>query len=292
MSYQDLRGWLDEVDKMGELKQIDGAHWDRELGGISEMLAERDGPALLFDKIQDYPEGFRVLSNPFLSLKRTASVIGVDTNLSGVEMVDAWRKRLKDIKPLPPVKVPTGPVKENTLTGDDVDLYKFPTPIWHEHDVGRFIGTGCAIVSKDPDEGWSNLGCYRCQIQEKNLITVGLNPGKHGTMMMNKYHSRGESFPLAVICGMEPTLFLAASTPLTGKGESEYDFAGWVKGQPIEVTKGEYTGLPIPAGAEIVLEGEIPPPPKMERRTDGPFGEWRRTYNASYHPVMEVKSVS
>ncbi len=291
MGYNDLRSWLEEVDKMGELKHIAGAHWDRELGAISEMLAERHGPALLFDKIQGYPEGYRVLSNPFLSLKRTGSVLGVPGSLSGVEMVDAWRKRLKEIKPIPPVEVKAGPVRQNILTGQDVDLYKFPTPIWHEHDVGRFLGTGCAVISRDPDEAWINLGCYRCQIFDKNLITVGLNPGKHGTMMMEKYHSRGESFPLAIVCGMDPVLFLAASTPLTGRGESEYDFAGWIKGEPVEVIRGELTDLPIPATAEIVLEGEIPPPPRMEKREDGPFGEWRRTYNSSHHPVMKVNSI-
>ncbi|OGO41521.1 MAG: hypothetical protein A2137_01275, partial [Chloroflexi bacterium RBG_16_58_8] len=291
MGYNDLRSWLEEVDKIGELKTITGAHWDRELGAISEFMAERNGPALLFDKIPGYPDGYRVLSNPFLSLNRTGTVLGVPGSLPNVEMVDAWRKRLKKINPIPPVEVKTGPVKQNILTGQDVDLYKFPTPIWHDFDVGRFLGTGCAIVSRDPDEGWVNLGCYRCQIFEKNLISVGLNPGKHGTMMMEKYHSQGKSFPLAIVCGMDPVLFLAASTPLTGKGECEYDFAGWIKGEPIEVTRGELTDLPIPAAAEIVLEGEIPPPPLMERREDGPFGEWRRTYNSSMHPIVKVNSI-
>ena len=69
MGYKDLRGWLEEVDKMGELKTITGAHWDREIGAISELMAERNGPALLFDKIQGYPEGYRVLSNAFQSLR-------------------------------------------------------------------------------------------------------------------------------------------------------------------------------------------------------------------------------
>ena len=292
MGYNDLRSWLEEVDKAGELKIIEGAHWDRELGAISEMMAERNGPALIFDKIPGYPPGFRVLGNAFLSNYRTASLLGIPQKLSSVAMVDAWRKRLKTVKPIPPVEVKKGPVLENTFTGKDVDLYKFPAPVWHEHDKGRFLGTGCAVVSKDPDEGWINLGTYRCQIFEKNLIGVGLNPGKHGTEMMDKFHKKGEAFPLAVVCGMEPALFMAACSPLTGWKESEYDFAGWVKGQPIEVLPGPYTKLPIPAAAEIVLEGEIPPPPKMEKRLDGPFGEWRRTYSSSNHPVMVVKSIS
>jgi 4-hydroxy-3-polyprenylbenzoate decarboxylase len=291
MAYKDLRGWLEEVERIGELKRVEGAHWDKEIGAIGELMAERNGPALLFDKIPGYPDGYRVLNNAFLSLNRTASVLGIPQGLSEIESVDAWRKRLKAVRWIPPVEVGTGPVKQNILTGKDVDLFKFPTPIWHEHDGGRFIGTGCAIVTRDPNEGWTNLGTYRCRIFDKNLMSVSINPGKHVTAMMQKYHSRGQSFPLAVVCGMDPCLFLAACTPHTGLGESEYDFAGYVKGEPIEVTRGELTGLPVPAAAEIVIEGEIPPPDRMEKREDGPFGEWRRVYASRAFPIVEVRSV-
>jgi UbiD family decarboxylase len=291
MDYQDLRGWLEEVNEMGELKHVEGAHWDREIGAISELMAERNGPALLFDNIQDYPKGFRVLSNPFQSHTRTASVLGIPGELSGVAMVNAWRKKLKEIKPVPPLEVKEGPVKQNILTGQDVDLFKFPTPIWHELDGGRYMGTGCAVISRDPDEGWINLGTYRCRIFDKDLISVGMNPGKHGTMMMEKYHSRGEAFPLAIVCGMDPVLFMAAGSPLTGVSESEYDFVGGIHGKPVEVIRGEISDLLVPARAEIVLEGEIPPPPQMENRDDGSFGEWNRTYNSAPHPVMRVKSI-
>jgi UbiD family decarboxylase len=291
MEYQDLRDWLEELDKVGELKKVDGAHWDREIGAISELMAEKNGPALLFDKIPDYPEGFRVLSNCFQSDVRTASVLGVPEDLSGVAMVDAWRKKMKELKPIPPVEVKDGPIKQNILTGNDVDLFKLPTPVWHEHDGGRYLGTGCAVVSRDPDEGWVNLGTYRCRVFDKDLISVGLNPGKHGTLMMHKHHNRGEAFPLAIVCGMDPVLFLTAGTPLSGVGESEYDFTGAVHGKPVEIVRGHLTDLPIPARAEIVLEGEIPPPSEMENRDDGKFGEWNRTYNSAPHPVMRVKSI-
>ena len=85
MSYKDLRGWLDEVDKMGELKHITGAHWDKEIGAISELMAERsNNPALLFDKIPGYPAGYRVLSNAFQTRARTASVLGVPKELKNL----------------------------------------------------------------------------------------------------------------------------------------------------------------------------------------------------------------
>jgi len=100
MDYQDLRGWLEEVDKLGELKRIEGAHWDREIGAISELIAEQNGPTLLFDRIPNYPKGYRVLSNVSQSYTRTGSVLGVLQELSGVAMVDAWRRKLKEIKPV------------------------------------------------------------------------------------------------------------------------------------------------------------------------------------------------
>jgi UbiD family decarboxylase len=271
MGYNDLRGWLEAVDRMGELKHIEGAHWDREIGAISEIMAGNGGPALLFDKVPGYPEGYRVLSNAFISRPRTGLTLGVPPELSGLEMLDAWRKRLKGAKPVPPVEVKDGPVKQNVLTGQDVDLFKLPTPVWHEFDGGRYLGTGCVIITRDPDDGWINLGTYRCRVFDKNLISVGVNPGKHGTMMMEKYHSRGEGFPIAIACGQDPTLFLASCSPLTGLGESEYDFAGYIKGEPVEVIRGEVTGLPIPATAEIVLEGEIPPPGQIANATRRPL---------------------
>lgn len=292
MEYQDLRSWLGELDKMGELKQIDGTHWDKEIGAICEMMAEGRSPALLFDNIEGYPKGFRVLGNPFLSNSRTASVLGLPLDLSKIQLVDAWRKRKKTYQPVQPIEVKEGPIKENVLTQADVDLNRFPAPIWHELDSGRYIGTGCAIVSRDLESGWINIGTYRCRVFDKDLISVGINPGKHGTMMMKKYHRRGLGFPLAIVCGMDPMLFVAACNPMPEVEESEYDIAGWIKGEPIEVTRGEYTGLPIPASAELVIEGEIPPPPETEYREDGPFGEWRRIYNSAPHPIMKVKSIS
>ena len=291
MGFNDLRGWLAEVEKLGELTRIEGANWDKEIGGLSELFADRSTSALLFDNIKGYPPGYRVLSNAFIGHQTTASVLGIPGNLSSIEMVDAWRKKLKSVKPIPPATVKKGPVQQNILRGDDVDLFKFPTPLWHEKDGGRFMGTGCAVVTRDIEEGWVNVGTYRCRIIDKNHITVSTNPGKHGTAMMQKYHAQGKPFPLAIVCGMDPVVFLSACSPFTGWGECEYDFAGGIKGSAIEVVQSKAAGLPVPATAEIVIEGEIPAPPKMERKEDGPFGEWKRAYASAPYPVMEVKSI-
>ncbi|MBU2608414.1 MAG: UbiD family decarboxylase [Chloroflexi bacterium] len=293
MKFDSLRDYIDEINRLGELKIIEGADWNLEIGAITELVAERQGPALLFDRIKDYPAGFRVLTNAFSSVRRTALVHGLPTGLTPVETLKAWRERMEGYQPVPPVEVKDGPVKENILKGEDIDLFKFPTPKWHEHDGGRYIGTGCAVITRDPDDGWINLGCYRGVIQDRNLMTIKINLGKHGRLMMSKYHARGESCPVAVAVGQEPTLFAVAADMAIRGGVGEYEYAGWMRGAPVEVVKGEATDLPVPATAEIVIEGEIPPPP-FEPLSEGPFGEWTG-YTAELtqgvHPTMKVKAI-
>ena len=192
---------------------------------------------------------------------------------------------------MPPVEVETGPVKENILVGDDVDLFKFPTPKWHELDGGRYIGTGGIVIQKDPDTGWINLGTYRVQVHDKSVLTLHVVPGHHGDVIARKYWDRGLSCPVAVVCGSDPLLYNVSitSVPL---GVSEYDYAGWLRGKPIQVVRGETVDLPIPAGAEIVLEGDFVPT-EIESRMEGPFGEWRGYYagGARPHPVIRVKAI-
>ena len=293
MKFDSLREFIDAVKELGELKEVENADWNLEIGAITELMAERKGPALLFDRIKDYPAGYRVLSNAFTTLGRTALVHGLPSELTPIDTLKAWRERIRDFKPVPPVEVKDGPVRENILLGKDIDLLRFPTPKWHEHDGGRYIGTGCCIITRDPDEGWVNLGTYRGMLQKSNRLTLKINLGKHGRIMMDKYHTRGESCPIAVVVGQDPALFAAAADMAIPSGVSEYEFAGWMRGEPIEVVKGEVTDLPIPATAEIVIEGEIPPPP-FEPLPEGPFGEWTG-YTAEFtqgvHPTMTVKSI-
>lgn len=293
MKFDSLRDFIAECEKAGELKQVDNADWNLEIGALTELMAERKGPALLFDHIKDYPAGYRILTNAFFTRKRTALVFGLPTDLAPVDMLKAYRERFRHYQGVPPVEVKKAPVKENILVGKDVDLFQFPTPKWHQLDGGRFIGTGSCVITRDPDTGWVNVGTYRCMLQESNLMHVKANVGKHGRLMMDKYHARGESCPIAVAVGQDPALFAAASDMTVKGGVSEYEFAGWLRGAPIEVVKGEVTDLPIPATAEIVIEGEVPPPP-WEQRVEGPFGEWTGHFTdrtVGKQPLMTVKAI-
>ncbi|MBI2316652.1 MAG: UbiD family decarboxylase [Betaproteobacteria bacterium] len=150
----DLREFIDRAREIGECRDIEGAHWDLEIGRVSELsLSVPESPLLVFDKVQGYPQGFRIVSNPFTSTRRVALAMGLPMDLKGIELIRAWKDRLAAITPIPPQFVKAGPVKENILLGDEVDVLKFPTPKWHERDGGRYIGTGCMVIVKDPDTG-------------------------------------------------------------------------------------------------------------------------------------------
>lgn len=289
--FKDLREYIDKVRELGEYKLLEGADWNLEIGAIAE-LGHPNGPLLMFDNIKDYPRGFRLACNMFLNSTRTALALGLDTGLKGIPLVQAWREKTgSSYKPIPPVEVENAKVKENILTGDDIDLFKFPVPKWHEFDGGRYIGTGDLVITRDPEEGWVNLGVYRVQVHDKSVATIYMSPGRHGDIMRRKYWAKGIPCPAAVALGQEPLLWAMGCLALPW-GISEYEYAGWVKGNPIEITKGVMTDLPIPASAEIVLEGEIVPP-WVETRKEGPFGEWTGHYGtgARPEPVFAIKSI-
>ena len=292
-SGNDLRAFLEQLAELGELRQFDGADWDLEIGTLTAIAADQRGPALMFDDIKGYPKGFRVVSNISAGLKRTAMSLGLPTELSGVELIDAWRRRMQKFVPVAPQFVSGGPVLENVMEGDAVDLTAFPTPRWHEKDGGRYIGTADAVITCDSDTGEVNIGTYRCMIQGKNRVSVKMNKGKHGRLAMQKYHAMGKPCPIAISIGHVPQLFMAAQMPMPA-GVGEYGVAGWLLDAPIEVIRSEATGLPIPAYGEIVLEGEILPYEDGEPPKEGPFGEWPGYYadtTVGEVPVMEVRRV-
>lgn len=291
-AFYDLREYIDRVKELGELKIIEGADWNLEIGVISELHAmASNSPLLMFDKIKGYPPGYRVISNLGATSRQVALSMGLPLEARGIELVRAWRDRSKDAGLIPPVYVASGPVMENIQNGKDVDLFKFPSPKWHELDGGRYIGTGDMTITRDPDTGWVNLGTYRVQVHDRNVATVYISPGKDGDLIRRKYWSRGKACPAAICLGQEP-LVAGVSTVQIPFGISEYDYAGGMRGAPVEVIKGEVTGLPIPASAEIVLEGEILPP-GTDMRKEGPFGEWTGYYASSVRdePAFIVKSV-
>ena len=124
-----LRSFIERIESAQELKRISGANWDLEIGAITEVSASlSNSRALLFDDINSYPRGFRVITNAVGSQKRSAIALGMDPSLSGVRLVRAFKKKLENLKRIPPMKVSTGPVLENIDSGSTVDVLKFPSP--------------------------------------------------------------------------------------------------------------------------------------------------------------------
>ena len=289
----DMRAFIDALEELDEIKQLSGADLKSEVGALTERAAEKEGPALLFDNFNGFPKGFRIISNVFRTCRRTAPAMGLPPDVKGIDFLYAWRKKLAGFKPLPVEHVEGGPVMKNQMVDDQVDLYKFPTPVWHDLDGGPYIGTGCGIITKDPETGNVNIGTYRVMIQGKNRVSVKMNMGKHGRLAFERSRARGKPLPVAITLGQGPSVFLAAQMPLP-PDVNEYEFAGYLQGSPVPVVRGAVTGLPIPANAEVVLEGEMPPLKDEEMPLEGPFGEWPGYFtdaNVGETPVMDVRRV-
>ncbi len=275
MANQDLRSWIALMEKNGEVQHISGADREQEIGGIVDFYQRRIGnPLAFFDDIPGYPKGHRVLANLLTSVRRINLTLGIPVDSKPIDLVHYWRRYMKEAKSIPPRFVNSGPVMENVAEGKDIDLFKIPVPKWHELDGGYYIGTGCMVIMKDPDTGWINYGAYRVQAHQPAIASVMCSKGKHGNLIMRKYHERGQPMPIAVVCGMHPSLFMIAGLEIP-YGKNEYDVAGGLIGEAVEVIAGPKTGLPIPANAEIAFEGFVHP---NDTIVEGPLGEWTGYY--------------
>src|SRR5262249_14251749 len=249
-----------------------------------------DCPALLFDEIKGHARGFRVFTNATTNAQRAALALGIDPALKPLDALKAWMANRQALKAPSPVTVKDAAFLENTLRGSEVDLERFPAPYWHRADGGPYIGSGSLVIMRDPDSGWVNASIYRVQVHTSNKVTIQFDhQGRHGAIIARKYWDQGKACPVAVVNGEDPALFIAGFEYLP-EGQSEYEFAGAIKGQPVEVYPGPETGLPIPVHTEIVLEGMLLPGVTLP---EGPFGEFTGYYasEARPSPVMEVSAI-
>ena len=290
IGYKDLREWLSEVEEMGELGVARSVDLNEDVGRIAEVsTSTEEGAAVLLDEFEGYDEGHRILLNPFGTTRRIACSYGFPSEVDRLTLLEHFKNRLKNFELIPPKFVEKGPIFENRVIGKDVDLHRFPVPKWHKDDGGPYIGTGSIVITRDPDEKWVNLGTYRNQLHDGKTVGFYISSGHHGRTHRDKYFSRGEPCPVAIVFGSDPLLFSSGMTELPW-GVCEYDWVGGWRGEPVEVIKGPITGLPIPANAEIVIEG-FSYPDKV--RHEGPFGEWTGYYASGSRdePYIEVEAV-
>lgn len=289
MGSKDLREYIEKHEKNGDLKRIKKeVDWNLELSHVAKLSEERGGPALLFENVKGYDTP--VLTGVWATTGQWATEMDMPRESSMMELTMAWGDILGK-ENIPPKVVKDGPVMENVVEEKDVDILKFPVPQFYPKDGGRYIGTAYALISRDPDNGWVNLGTYRLQVHDGNHTGIQMNPSKHARMHLEKYQKKGEKMPVAAVIGGPPVIF-----PLGGgdvpPGVSEYEVGGAVLGEAIEVIESDFTGLPIPATAEIVLEGEIDPDPSSFI-LEGPFGEATGYYSGlpTEKEVIHVKRV-
>jgi len=301
--YEDIRTFIDECEEEGMVikvkKEVD---WNLEAGAIARRLAETgrgrpiaDGgsPAVLFEKIKGYPNGFRLASQMCASKDRIAKALGH----KGKDMKAAM-DRLQQIvldgmrNPIKPILVDkkNAPCKQNIMMGDDINLYKFPAPMIHDGDGGRYMHTWGFVVTKDPDSDWVNWGTYRSMIADRRTLTGIMefqqDIGKH----RRKYMEKDEPMPAAIVIGPDPVSFTIGSSSIL-PGQSEGDVAGGIRGKPVNLVMCETIDLAVPANAEIVIEGMVPP---RKRIWEGPYGEYTG-YRASprdLRPIYEVTAIT
>lgn len=273
----DLREFLSVCESKDELKRI-RAEVDPhlELGTISKLNDQRNGPSLLFENVKGYR--MPVYTGAFTKVSRLAMGLGMKDDSTIFDMAQKWLELVERGKKISPQKVNGGPVLENKIEGEKINLYDFPAPHWFPKDGGRYFGTAAYLITKDPETGFVNLGLYRMQILDKKSLAALILQGKDADVMLKKYRQRGELMPVAAVIGGDPILFILGAAPLP-YGVSEYDVAGAFRQHPIEVIESDLTGLPIPATAEIVVEGYMETDPD-KFRDEGPFGEYTGYYSS------------
>lgn len=282
---EDFRKFLGELEKRQKLKKVEvTVDKDWEISCVSRLVAElppKDRFAILFKNVRGskYP----VLINAFASREMYAA--GLETDVEGIQGV--WQSALQ--KPLQPELVDSGPCKENIQVGDKVDLNIFPhivsTP---GRDAAPYITAGC-VVTKDPETGIQNVGIYRCMLKGKNKLGIHMAPANDGAIIHSKYEAKDRPMEIAIAIGLPPTLCMAATTKIP-LGVDELAVAGALGKSPLKIVKCETVDLEVPASAEIVIEGEVPP---KIRESEGPFGEFHGyVLEKIMEPVVNVKAIT
>jgi UbiD family decarboxylase len=286
----DLDIWLEKAEAMGELKRITAeVSCDLEAAHITYLVGLEKSPALLFENIKGHP-GQKALYNMIgCNLSRFCLMIGeepVDHPLKAVQLLQTKLGRK-----IAPVTVPAevAVCNQNIVEGDKIDIRMFPAQRMWPLDGGMYLGTADAVITKDPESGRINVGTYRMMIKGPREIGVYTSPGKDGGNDRDKWWKMGKPAPIAAAYGIDPLLFLVGAMSLP-KTESEYEYYSGIKGSPIELFNSDLTGLPLPAHAEIIIEGHLYPD---ETFAEGPFGEFTGYYGrpSGSTPYMRVERV-
>jgi UbiD family decarboxylase len=293
-----LREFLTVLASIGEVQPIDvDVDWNLEIGAITRRSYELRAPAPLFNRIKGIAPGFRVLgapgglsANAKYKYARVAAALGFDPGTPGRQIVEALSAAAT--RPgIPPRILETGPCKENVMVGEEVDLMRFPTPLIHGTDGGRYIQTYGLNIVRTPDGKWTNWSINRMMLLDRNKLTCLIPPNQHLGIIHAKWKAEGKPTPIAVALGAEPGLPYVGGMSLP-EGVDESHVLGAHFGEPLEMVKANTVDLLVPATAEIVIEGHIS---HSEVDHEGPMGEYPGYLDKSQgkpKPVLHVSAVT
>jgi len=307
MKYKDLRDFISQLEKQGELKRISTpVDPNLEMTEIADRTLRAGGPALLFENPvgHDMP----VLANLFGTPERVAMGMG-ESSVEALREIgkllaylkepeppkgikDAWEKLpiFKKVLSMGPKVLKKAPCQDVVLEGDDVDLSKIPVQTCWPGDAGPLI-TWPLVITRGPNKERQNLGIYRQQVIGKNRIIMRWLSHRGGALDFREFQQQnpGKPYPVAVALGADPATILGAVTPVPDT-LSEYAFAGLLRGSKTELVNCMGSDLQVPASAEIVLEGHIYPD---DMAPEGPFGDHTGYYNeVDEFPVMTVERIT
>ena len=247
-------------------------------------LVRFDQPKNLHGNLVPYP----LLSNIYATRERCALALGLKPEQAGMELSLEYARRLE--KPLTPVVVDRSQaaVKEVVARGEECDLRNFPIVRHHEMDPAPYIDM--TPVMKHPDEGFYNVAFLRNMYKEPRKLGIHMSP-RHNWQIARVYESRRQPTPVAIVASHHPAFYLGALN-VEAYGKDDYAVIGGIAGRPLRLTASETWGenFLVPADAEMVIEGEIPP---GERDVEGPFGEFTGYYGPQrIRPVIRITAIT
>ncbi|MCW2901833.1 MAG: protein VdcC [Streptosporangiaceae bacterium] len=294
MAYDDLRSYLETLDKEGQLLRIvEEVAPEPDLGAAANAVSRLGdaAPGLYFDNVTGFTDA-RIALNLHGSWTNHALAMGLPPSTGVKEQVQEFIRRW-DAFPVTPERRPDPLWAENTLDGAEVDLFKvLPLFRLNEADGGFYLDKA-AVVSRDPDDpenfGKQNVGTYRMQVKGRNRLGIQPVPMHDIALHLGKAEERGEDLPIAIALGNDPVITIVAGTPLR-YDQSEYEMAGALRGAPAPIAAAPLTGFDVPWGSEVVLEGVIE---SRKRELEGPFGEFTGNYSGGRSmPVIRVDKIS
>ncbi len=276
----DLRSYIEVLEAAGQLVRIRRqVNMHHELAAVAATLERQNGPAPLFEAVAG--SQWPVFASSIANAERAALALVCEKS----QTTEVMRRAIDPANGIPSVRIEDAAWKANVLTGDAADVRMLPIPTHARDDGGPFITSGVA-VSKDPITGRGNLSYNRMQLKGPQEFGLMMNEWRHIRQYMDVQEAKDQPLPVAIAIGLDPAIKIAAGVRYEG---DELCIAGAIRGEGVKVSRGVTVDIDIPAEAEIVVEGYLPP---HVRQDEGPLAEFHGFYGKPWEsPIFQVTAV-